>query len=71
VGLPKCFLHLLAVSQGRLSRICRGGRTSSDFHRYDQPLKLRHLPILSYLVYVRIRPKRFRYLYCVLRKCSR
>ena len=38
----------------------RCGRTISDFHGYDQPLKLRHLPILGYVVYIRIRPKRFR-----------
>lgn len=43
-------------------RRCR--RTISEFHAYDQPLKLRHLPILGTVVYIRIRPKRFRCPFC-------
>lgn len=41
--------------------LCRRcGRTITAFHGYDPPIQLRHLPILGYVVYIRIRPKRFR-----------
>jgi transposase len=42
----------------------RCGQTIREFHGYDQPIRLRHLPILGYAVYIRIRPKRFRCPYC-------
>jgi transposase len=42
----------------------RRGRTISDFHGYDQPIQLRHLPSLGAAVYIRLRPKRFRCPYC-------
>jgi transposase len=45
--------------------VCRRCKhTISQAHGSDQPLKLRHLPILGYVVYIRIRPKRFRCPYC-------
>lgn len=43
-------------------RIC--GRTISDSIGRDRPIKLRHLPILGSVVYIRLRPKRFRCPYC-------
>jgi transposase len=47
------------------SAVCRRcGRTITEFYAFDQPLKLRHLPVLGYVVYIRIRPKRFRCPYC-------
>lgn len=56
---------LIEVESTLTTAICRRcGRTISEFHAYDQPIKLRHLPILGYVVYIRIRPKRFRCLYC-------
>ena len=42
----------------------RCGQPISAFYGYDRPLMLRHLPILGYVVYIRIRPKRFRCPYC-------
>ena len=42
----------------------RCGRAISALHGYDQLIQLRHLPILGYAVYIRIRPKRFRCPYC-------
>ena len=36
------------------------GREIHDFHGYDAPLRLRHLPIFEVPVYVEIRPKRYR-----------
>src|SRR5918997_1008550 len=45
--------------------VCRRcKRPIHAFHGSDQPLMLRHLPILGYVVYIRIRPKRFRCPYC-------
>jgi transposase len=56
---------LIEVESTLTSALCRRcGRTISEFHGHDQPLKLRHLPILGYVVYIRIRPKRFRCPYC-------
>ncbi len=45
--------------------VCRRcKRPIHAFHGSEQPLMLRHLPILGYVVYIRIRPKRFRCPYC-------
>jgi transposase len=56
---------LIEVESTLTSTTCRRcGRTISDFHGYDQPIQLRHLPILGSAVYIRIRPKRFRCPYC-------
>jgi len=38
----------------------RCGQTIDVFYGYDRPLRLRHLPILGMVVYIEIRPKRFR-----------
>jgi len=52
---------IIEVESTLTTTMCRRcGRPISDFHGSDQPLKLRHLPILGYVVYIRIRPKRFR-----------
>jgi transposase len=52
---------IIEVESTLTSTVCRRcGRTISEFHAYDQPLKLRHLSILGFIVYIRIRPKRFR-----------
>jgi transposase len=42
----------------------RCGRTIPESHGGDQPRLLRHLPILGRVVYLRIRPKRFRCPWC-------
>jgi transposase len=42
----------------------RCGQTISAFYGYDRPLMLRHLPSFGYVVYIRIRPKRFRCPFC-------
>jgi transposase len=56
---------IIEVERTLSTTVCRRcGRTIGEFHAYDQPLKLRHLPILGYVVYIRIRPKRFRCPYC-------
>ena len=42
----------------------RCGRDIRDFHGYDRPLRLRHLPILDRRVFSEIQPKRYRCRYC-------
>lgn len=39
---------------------CRCGREIHQFHGYDRPSQLRHLPLLERRVYLEIRPKRDR-----------
>jgi transposase len=56
---------ILTVESTLTSTSCRGcGRTITQRHGLDEPRLLRHLPILGRVVYVRIRPKRFRCPYC-------
>jgi transposase len=56
---------LIEVESTLTTTTCRRcGRTISDFHGRDQPIQLRHLPILGAAVSIRIRPKRFRCPYC-------
>lgn len=40
------------------------GRVLTQFHGLDEPITLRHLPILGRKVYLRLRPKRYRCLSC-------
>jgi transposase len=52
---------IIEVDSTLTTAVCRRcGRTITEFHGYDQPIQLRHLSILGYVVYIRIRPKRFR-----------
>ena len=52
---------IIEVDSTLTTAVCRRcGRTITEFHGDDQPIQLRHLPILGYVVYIRIRPKRFR-----------
>ena len=46
------------------ARCRRCGRTISQFHGHDQPLRLRHLPIFERRVYLEIRPRRYRCPHC-------
>jgi transposase len=56
---------ILTVESTLTSTTCRRcGRTISERHGVDEPRLLRHLPILGRVVYLRIRPKRFRCPYC-------
>ena len=40
------------------------GRTIDTFSGYDRPIRVRHLPILGMVVFIEIRPKRFRCPFC-------
>lgn len=42
----------------------RCGRRITDVHGYDQPVRLRHLPLFDVPVYVEVRPKRYRCRFC-------
>src|SRR4029434_3476937 len=63
--LTKAGELILTVESTLSSTICRRcGRTISERHGVDEPRLLRHLPILGRVVYLRIRPKRFRCPFC-------
>jgi len=56
---------ILTVESTLSSTTCRRcGRTITEPHGLDKPRQLRHLPILGRVVYLRIRPKRFRCPWC-------
>lgn len=56
---------ILTVESTLTSATCRRcGRTITERHGLDEPRLLRHLPILGRVVYLRIRPKRFRCPFC-------
>src|SRR6476659_5694437 len=56
---------ILTIESTLTSTTCRRcGRTITERHGLDEPRLLRHLPILGRVVYLRIRPKRFRCPWC-------
>jgi transposase len=63
--LTKDSEFILTVESTLTSTRCRRcGRTITERHGLDEPRLLRHLPILGRVVYLRIRPKRFRCPFC-------
>jgi transposase len=63
--LTKAGELILTVESTLTSTNCRRcGRTITEGHGVDEPRLLRHLPILGRVVYLRIRPKRFRCPWC-------
>lgn len=56
---------ILTVESTIPNTTCRScGRTITERHGVDEPRRLRHLPILGHVVYLRLRPKRFRCPWC-------
>src|SRR6478672_13894083 len=56
---------ILTIESTLTSTTCRRcGRTITERYGVDAPRLLRHLPILGRVVYLRIRPKRFRCRFC-------
>src|SRR5687768_12807722 len=56
---------LIEVESTLTTTTCRRcGQEISQFHGYDRPLTLRHLPSLGMPVFIRLRPKRFRCPFC-------
>ena len=57
--------YLITVTSTLDSARCRKcGHDIHKFHGSDQPLQLRHLPILGRRVYILLRPKRYKCPYC-------
>ena len=57
-----CIITVESSVEGTRCRKC--GREITNFHALDDPIMLRHLPILGARVLIRIRPKRYKCLYC-------
>lgn len=56
---------LITVESTLTTTTCRRcGQTIDIFDSYDRPIRLRHLPILGSVVYIELRPKRFRCPFC-------
>src|SRR5512143_2022110 len=56
---------LIQVESTRQTAQChRCGREIDRFHGFDQPIRLRHLPVFGREVVIEIRPKRYRGSYC-------
>lgn len=56
---------LIEVESTLTTTNCRRcGQTISAFYGYDRPIRLRHLPSFGYVVYIQLRPKRFRCPFC-------
>jgi transposase len=52
---------LIRVESTLNETTCRKcGRTIRDFHGYDGPIQLRHLPLFEVPVWIELRPKRYR-----------
>lgn len=63
--LTKVGERILTVESTLNSTTCRRcGRTITERHGLDEPRLLRHLPVLGRVVFLRIRPKRFRCPFC-------
>jgi transposase len=64
-ALTKDGERILTVERTLTTTTCRrGGRTITERYGLDEPRRLRHLPILGRVVYLRIRPKRFQGPWC-------
>jgi transposase len=55
-------LKLESTAEGTTCHNC--GRHITEFHGYDQPVRVRHLPLFETPVYVEYRPKRYRCRHC-------
>jgi transposase len=54
----ECTITVESTLEGTRCRLC--GRELKELHGVDEPIALRHLPILGRSVYLRLRPKRYR-----------
>lgn len=56
---------VITVESTRAYAICsQCGQKTFKFHSYDEPIRLRHLPILEKRVFIELRPQRYRCLNC-------
>ena len=57
--------YIITVKSTQRGAQCRRcGRELSQLHGYADAIQLRHLPVFGQVVYIRIRPKRYRCPYC-------
>ncbi len=61
-GQGALIIQVESMLNGTRCRRC--GREITRFHGYDQPIRLRHLPILERKVYLELRPKRYQCPHC-------
>lgn len=59
---PTITIRVESTRTGTRWRQC--GRAITDFHAYGESLRLRHLPILGRLVFIELRPRRYRCPFC-------
>ena len=50
-------IRVESTLQGTSCRKC--GKKLTHFHGFDQPIRLRHLPVFEQPVYVELKPKRY------------
>jgi transposase len=55
-------IRVESTQKGTLCRHC--AREITEVHGYDEPIRLRHLPLFEVPVYVEIRPRRYRCRFC-------
>ncbi len=55
-------IRVESTLKGTKCRQC--GRKLTQFHGYDQAIRLRHLPVFEQPVYVELRPKRYQCPHC-------
>lgn len=56
---------VIEVESSLTTTTCRTcGKAISSFYGYDRPIRLRHLPSFGLVVYIELRPKRFRCPFC-------
>ncbi len=55
-------IRVESTQKGTRCRQC--GREITEVHGYDEPIRLRHLPLFEVPVYVEIRPRRYRCRFC-------
>lgn len=56
---------IIEVESTLTSTTCRRcGKTIDTFYGYDRPIQLRHLPSFGLVVYIQLKPKRFRCPFC-------
>lgn len=56
---------VITVESTRAYAVCsQCGQKTFKFHSYDEPIRLRHLPILDKRVFIELRPQRYRCLKC-------
>jgi transposase len=65
MGETEAGAWLIRVESTLQETQCRKcGNTITEFHGFDAPIRLRHLPVFEVPVYLEIRPKRFRCRHC-------